>query len=131
MVILGIGIDILPRGRMTPALMGSDSAFVRRVYATEEQQDCLAAPDPELEFALRFSAKEAVFKTLRADPDTARLNEISIRQHVDGGWVATLHGRLASAATTRGIQTVHIDIDHTDGLIVSFAVAEGTAAAPT
>lgn len=123
-MIVGVGTDVLGRGRLTASLMGEHSAFVRRVYTARERRDAFADADPHLALCLRFSAKEAVFKCLGSDPDTARLNDIEITVD-DGVWRAQLSGRLAEHAASCGIDRLRLDVSRTDQLIISSAVAEG------
>ena len=60
--------------------------FVKRNFTMAEQKYCLGAPDQGSSFAGRWSAKEAVFKSLQSPSAGAGapLNEISIEADIDG-----------------------------------------------
>jgi holo-[acyl-carrier protein] synthase len=63
-VIVGSGIDVIEIARIERALSRGGDRFARRVFTPREIADCSARRRPELHFAVRFAAKEAVMKAV-------------------------------------------------------------------
>ena len=60
---VGLGVDIVEIERMRKILKRSP-AFARKVFSCEECCYCDATSQPEVHYATRFAAKEAVLKAL-------------------------------------------------------------------
>ena len=63
-MIVGIGVDIVEVRRLRQALARQGERFLRRVYTPEEQEFCRRRQDPAPFLAVRFAAKEALFKAI-------------------------------------------------------------------
>jgi holo-[acyl-carrier protein] synthase len=61
-MINGIGIDIIKIDRIKKAIKKSGKRFLRKIFTAGEIKYCLARRFPEMHFASRFAAKEAVAK---------------------------------------------------------------------
>lgn len=64
MNVFGIGIDVVEVGRIASSLEEFGERFATRIFTVKEREYCLAKARPELHFAARFAAKEAVAKAL-------------------------------------------------------------------
>ena len=64
MKVFGIGIDVVEVGRIASSLEEFGDRFVSRIFTASEREYCLSKARPELHFAARFAAKEAVAKAL-------------------------------------------------------------------
>lgn len=62
--ILGIGTDIIEIKRFKEAMDKYGQKFLDRLFTQNEQDHCHKYSDPTMRFAARFSAKEAVVKSL-------------------------------------------------------------------
>lgn len=124
-MILGIGCDLMALERMPP--LPPEDPFLRKTFTERERREAAGAPDTRRYFATNFSGKEAVFKALRGDPDTFRLDGIEILREPSGAPSVALSGRAAALAAARGVRTVHLSLSWEDEYCMAFAVAEGEA----
>ncbi|EEH21370.2 fatty acid synthase subunit alpha [Paracoccidioides brasiliensis Pb03] len=93
-----------------------NETFIERNFTASEQKYCRGAPSPQASFAGRWSAKEAVFKSLGVEGKGAGapLRDIEIGVDGNGGPVVTLHGDAAAAAKKVGVKEVSVSISHSD-----------------
>jgi len=63
-MILGIGTDIVDARRIGKAIEKFPTKFIARIFTEAEQHAAAALPQPQVYFAKRFAAKEAVYKAL-------------------------------------------------------------------
>ncbi len=80
MIISGIGIDIIDVRRI--ARLVKDDNFVKKIYTPEEIKYCRAKKKSPEHFAVRFAAKEAVWKAV--GKKDLSLKKISIVNTSDG-----------------------------------------------
>ncbi|OOF90938.1 hypothetical protein ASPCADRAFT_518818 [Aspergillus carbonarius ITEM 5010] len=98
--------------------------FILRNFTPAEREYCYKAPDPRASFAGRWSAKEAVFKSLQAPSmgAGAAMNEIEIL-----GTNATpcvmLHGNARAVAASKRISSIEVAISHSAETAVAVALA--------
>ena len=99
--------------------------FVQRNFTAEEQAYCKKAPSPQSSFAGRWSAKEAVFKSLGvvSKGAGAPLSDIEIINDEAGAPKVTLHGEALQAAKQVGVKNVNVSISHSDTQAIAVAVA--------
>jgi len=64
MEIFGIGIDVVEVERIASSMAEFSDRFAARVFTADERAYCDAQRRPELHYAARFAAKEAVAKAL-------------------------------------------------------------------
>lgn len=121
-MIHGVGTDILASARMGE--LPEEDAFVRKTFTERERAEIFARETPQSCLCSRFAGKEAVFKALRMDADTARLNEIEILSDENGAPTVTLHGRMAARAAEMGVGPIHLSLSWETDYAVAFAVAE-------
>lgn len=82
--LIGIGVDIEQVSRFVRVL--SDEALRKKMFTQNEIAYCLAQGAPQQHFAVRFAAKEAVFKALSSRPEFHRLSHGYIEiEHAEYG----------------------------------------------
>jgi phosphopantetheine--protein transferase-like protein len=122
-MVYGVGVDILNVGRICGALSEGDP-FVERTFTGAERAAAPASDTARREhFATHFAAKEAVFKSLKADPDAARLSDIEIRKGGNGEPICVLKGEMKKLAEGEGIASIEISISREDEYVIAFAVS--------
>ncbi|MCB0910101.1 MAG: 4'-phosphopantetheinyl transferase superfamily protein [Propionibacteriaceae bacterium] len=124
MSIHGIGIDAADVPRIS-RLQRSSGGFVRHWFTRDEIARCDAAERPELAYAGRFAAKEAVWKALRLEgwPGAVPWRLIAIRD--EGVRVRVeLAGEVATRAADAGIGPIQVDWLVADSVAVAVAIAE-------
>jgi holo-[acyl-carrier protein] synthase len=62
--IYGIGVDIVNIARITQAIQRWGEKFLQRTFTRQEMAYCASKTFPTQHYAVRFAAKEAVFKAL-------------------------------------------------------------------
>ncbi|KAL8959081.1 MAG: hypothetical protein Q9183_005702, partial [Haloplaca sp. 2 TL-2023] len=77
-------------------------------------------------FAVRWIAKEAVFKSLGVEGKGAGagMKDIEIGSDETGAPIVTLHGDAKAAATKAGVKSVNVSISHSETQAVAVAVAQ-------
>ncbi|MFI5346249.1 MAG: holo-ACP synthase [Elusimicrobiota bacterium] len=87
-----LGVDIVEISRVRD-LARRNPRFLKRVFSADEIAYCRAKKNPWPHFAVRFAAKEAVYKTLgKAD---IPLTAISVARDAAGRPTVTIHGKPA------------------------------------
>ncbi|RKF59343.1 Fatty acid synthase subunit alpha [Erysiphe neolycopersici] len=102
-----------------------NDTFLERNFTSWEISYCKNSPHPQSSFAGKWSAKEAVFKSLdvKGKGAGAPLKEIEIINDEKGAPIVTLHGDAAKAAKNAGVKEVTISISHSDTQSIAIAVA--------
>ena len=128
-MIRGIGVDTAKISRIE-RLLGAgegETAFLRRVFTEAER---LAAPEGALRaeyFAVRFAAKEAVFKAVAhlLPERTFDLRLVETLSRDDGcPYVNTENEALRPILLRAGVERVHVSATTEDGCATVFVVAE-------
>ncbi|QKX60141.1 uncharacterized protein TRUGW13939_07284 [Talaromyces rugulosus] len=117
-----VGVDV----EHVDAINIENEVFVERNFTEAEQEYCHKAPSPQASFAGRWSAKEAVFKSLGVPSkgSGAPLKEIEITNDANGAPTVNLHGAAAEAAKLAGIKSVIVSISHSDSQAIAVAVSK-------
>tara|TARA_B100001996_G_scaffold355333_1_gene317850 strand:+ start:2449 stop:2811 length:363 start_codon:yes stop_codon:yes gene_type:complete len=63
---LYIGTDIVEVHRIKSSIAKSKSKFLNRIFSIQEQQYCESKSNPEIHYAGRFAAKEAIVKAIKS-----------------------------------------------------------------
>ncbi|KAH7017760.1 hypothetical protein EDB80DRAFT_604467 [Ilyonectria destructans] len=102
-----------------------NETFVERNFTANEIAYCRQAPSPQSSFAGRWSAKEAVFKSLgvASKGAGAALKDIEILKGETGAPTVSLHGDAAAAAKQAGVKDITVSISHSDSQAIAVAVA--------
>jgi len=116
-----IGVDV----EDVNAINIDNETFVERNFTAKEQEYCRKAPSPQASFAGRWSAKEAVFKSLGVEGKGAgaALKDIEITNDEKGAPVVALHGDAEAAAKKAGVKSVSVSISHSDSQAIAIAVS--------
>ncbi|GLI74712.1 beta subunit of fatty acid synthetase [Penicillium ochrochloron] len=116
-----VGVDV----ENIDAVNISNETFVERNFTASEQEYCRKAASPQASFAGRWSAKEAVFKSLGVSSKGAgaALKEIEIGSDANGAPVVNLHGAAATAAKQAGVKQITVSISHSESQAVAVAVS--------
>lgn len=122
MAVLGLGVDIVEIDRMAAALE-RHPRMKERVFSEEERRYCEKRSRPEVHYALRFAAKEAVLKALGTGFSGMRFNDVEVVREVSGRPVPALHGLAAERAAELGIIELHLSLSFTHTTAVASAVA--------
>ena len=63
---LYIGTDIVDVQRIRTSIDNYSSKFVNKVFSIEEQEYCNSKSNPEIHYAGKFAAKEAIIKAIKS-----------------------------------------------------------------
>ncbi|EJT77937.1 fatty acid synthase subunit alpha [Gaeumannomyces tritici R3-111a-1] len=107
-----------------------NDTFVERNFTAQEIEYCRRSANPRAAFAGRWSAKEAVFKSLGVESKGAGapLKDIEIVRNSYGAPTVLLHGDAAKAAQNAKVKDVSVSISHTDTQAVAIAVSSVVSA---
>jgi holo-[acyl-carrier protein] synthase len=120
--ITGLGVDIVEIERMRRALERRP-AMKERIFSADERAYCDARNKPEIHYAMRFAAKEAVLKALGTGFSGMRFTDVEVKRDERGRPVPRLSGRAAKVAEERGIVEMHLSLSFTHTNAVASAVA--------
>ena len=124
-MIIGTGIDIVEIARFRKVLTGAGERFMTRVFTVEEQRFCLKRKDPAPHLAVRFAAKEAVFKALETGwAKGVTWLDVEILRQEHGAPFVLLHGAAQEIAASKGVGRVHLSLTHTDNWAAATAILE-------
>ncbi|KAL4904244.1 hypothetical protein BDW74DRAFT_155359 [Aspergillus multicolor] len=117
-----VGVDV----ETIDSINISNETFIERNFTSNERQYCQDAPSPQSSFAGRWSAKEAVFKSLGvcSKGAGAPLKDIEIENDSNGAPTVKLHGAAAEAAKEAGVKQISVSISHNDAQAVAVAISQ-------
>ena len=128
---VGLGVDIVEIERMRKILKRSP-AFARKVFSCEECCYCDATAQPEVHYATRFAAKEAVLKALGTGfSEGIGVRDVEVRRTAKGRPYAVLSGRAKQVAQSLGVRELPLSLSftHTDAVACAMAITEGSVRA--
>jgi len=116
-----IGVDV----ELISSFNIDNDTFIERNFTQAEIDYCRKAPSPQASFSGRWSAKEAVFKSLgvASQGASAPLKCIEILADAKGAPTVELHSDALEAATTAGVKSVQVSISHSDIQAIAIAVS--------
>ncbi|MHB1136694.1 MAG: holo-ACP synthase [Coriobacteriia bacterium] len=120
--ITGLGVDIVEIARMRDAL-ARRPRMKERLFSEEERAYCEGRNKPEIHYAMRFAAKEAVLKALGTGFSGMRFRDVEVARDERGKPVPRLSGRAAEVAEAAGVVEVHLSLSFTHENAVASAVA--------
>ena len=123
--ILGIGIDLVEVDRIR-RLVNKYPKFIERFFAKEEIDYCNSKKNRLIHFAGKFTAKEAVIKSMGVGNKSLKLKEIQISVNKNSIPKIILHGTAFSFAKDKNIEEILISITHTKEYAIAIAYARGT-----
>ena len=130
MSVLGLGVDIVEIDRMRAALERTPR-LKDRIFSAEERWYCEHKARPEVHYALRFAAKEAVLKALGTGFSGMRFCDVEVIREGTGRPVPKLSGRAAQRAEELGVIEMHLSLSFTHTTAVASAVAITQDARPS
>jgi holo-[acyl-carrier protein] synthase len=129
-MILGLGVDIVEIDRMAAAIERRPR-ILERCFSEEEREYAASRNRPEVHYALRFAAKEAVLKALGTGFSGMRFTDVQVARDERGRPVPKLSGRAAEVADELGVVEMHLSLSFTHNTAVASAVAMGASASTT
>lgn len=128
MNVFGIGIDVVEVGRIASSLAEFGERFVTRIFTENERRYCLDKAKPELHFAARFAAKEAVAKAMGTGigKEVGWLDMEVVRGE-NGEPTMKLSGKALAFCEAQGIAEIKISLTHAREYAAANAVALGRA----
>ena len=121
-MIKGLGVDIVEIDRMRAALV-RHPRMAERIFSAEERAYCYSRNRPEVHYALRFAAKEAVLKALGTGFSGMTFQDVEVLRDAKGRPSPKLHGRAAEVAASMGVAEMHLSLSYTHTTAVASAVA--------
>ncbi len=111
-----IGTDLVEVSRIQSAIKEIGKRFLNRIYTATEQNYCQSKAKPEIHFAGRFAAKEAIMKALKSSGinDPIAFSSIEIQSMDTGEPVVVLDSKYQGQCK--------VSISHTDSLAIAFAI---------
>jgi holo-[acyl-carrier protein] synthase len=126
-MILGTGIDIVETARIRDSLEKFGDRFLNRCFRPDEIVYCRGMKFPELHFAARFAAKEAISKAFGTGiGKQLGWRDMEIGKHASGAPFVLLHGKGADLAQARGATEVLVSLSHCKDYAAAHAVLVGT-----
>jgi holo-[acyl-carrier protein] synthase len=128
-MILGVGVDIVEIERMKLALERTPR-MRERLFSEEERWYSEHKARPEIHYALRFAAKEAVLKALGTGFSGMSFKDVEVARDERGKPHAVLHGKAKQTAQELGIVDLQLSLSYTHSTAVASAVAITQEARP-
>jgi len=128
-IVAGLGVDIVEIDRMRDALKRRPK-MRERLFSEAERAYCDDRNRPEIHYAMRFAAKEAVLKALGTGFSGMRFTDVEVMRDDRGRPMPILHGRAAEIAEERRVVEMHLSLSFTHATAVASAVAITEAARP-
>ena len=123
---VGLGVDIVEIDRMRRILERTPS-FARKVFSCEECCYCDATAAPEVHYATRFAAKEAVVKALGTGfSGGIGVRDVEVKRSSKGRPYVVLSGRAKQVAREMGVREMPISLSytHTDAVACALAITD-------
>jgi holo-[acyl-carrier protein] synthase len=121
-MITGLGVDIVEIDRMATALQRHPK-MRERLFSEEERAYCDKRNRPEIHYALRFAAKEAVLKALGTGFSGMKFTDVEVVRDGGGRPAPRLSGRAKDVADSLGVVELHLSLSYTHTTAVASAVA--------
>lgn len=123
---VGLGVDIVEIERMRRVLKRSPR-FRERMFSEDERAYCDSKSEPEVHYATRFAAKEAVVKALGTGfSQGINPRDIEVKRSSKGRPFISLSGRAREVAREAGVHELPISLSftHTDAVACAMAITE-------
>ena len=124
MNIVGTGLDIVETGRIRQSLEQFGDRFLNRCFLPDEIAYCQGMKLPELHFAARFAAKEAISKAFGTGiGHELGWRDMEICRRASGEPYVRLHGKGTALAQARGVTQIFVSLSHCREYAAASAVA--------
>ena len=123
MIVYGIGTDLVETARLARSISLHGDAFLRRCFTEGEIAYCRTHATPELPFAARFAAKEAVSKAFGTGiGEKMNWTDIEVRRLESGQPVVSLLGAARLHAESLGVTEIKLSLTHTANYAAAYAL---------
>jgi holo-[acyl-carrier protein] synthase len=119
---VGIGIDIVDSDRFRVMYDQDDPDLLNRCFDQSELAACGTGPDRFDKLAVRFAAKEAVYKALGGSPAIAH-TDIVVYNDTAGAPFILLKGAAQTLAEELGVSKIMISLSHSALSAAAVAIA--------
>ncbi len=120
-MILGIGIDIVEINRIQDSIERLGDKFLNKIFTKKEIEYCLSRANKYQHFAVRFAAKEAVYKALASGWNKGlSWQDIEVINKPDGLPEINLKGNLKTFLSDD--KELKVSLSHSNNYAVSNAV---------
>lgn len=127
---VGLGVDLVQIEHMRRILARTPS-FMMKVFSPQEVAYCKKRAYPEVHFACRFAAKEAVLKALGTGfSQGVGVRDVEVVRTKSGKPQVSLSGRALQIAQEQNIASVLLSLSYTQNEAVACAVAISHAGNP-
>ncbi len=124
-MIIGTGIDLVEIDRLRKVIERLKDRFVLRVFTPGEQAFCNTHRDPVPHFAVRFAAKEALFKALGTGwAKGVTWLDVEVKRERQDAPTMVLHGEAERLSIAMGTQKVHLSLSHSDQWAIAMVILE-------
>lgn len=124
-MIIGTGVDVVDIARIRSVLERSKDRFVFRVFTAAEQQFCNQHRDPAPHYAVRFAAKEALFKAIGTGwAKGVTWLDVEVLREQQEAPVLKLHGEAQRLIELMSAHKAHISLSHSDQWAVAMVILE-------
>jgi holo-[acyl-carrier protein] synthase len=124
-MIIGTGVDLIEIERLRRILEKLKDRFIHRVFTTQEQQYCYAHRDPAPHFAVRFAAKEALFKALGTGwAKGVTWLDVEVRRERQDAPTMVLSGEAKRLSEAMGAHNIHLSLSHSDQWAIATVILE-------
>ncbi|RDB63419.1 holo-[acyl-carrier-protein] synthase [Gordonibacter sp. 28C] len=109
------------------AILARTPSFATRVFSDDERAYCESTTSPEVHFATRFAAKEAVVKALGTGFSRGiGVRDIEVRRNAKGRPYVVLSGRAKEIAREQGVRELPVSLSftHTEAVACAMAITE-------
>jgi holo-[acyl-carrier protein] synthase len=117
------GVDLVEIERVGRAYRRRPQALLRRLFSADEQAELRDRCNRVRHLAVRFAAKEAVFKVLGLGIGSLAWTEVEILSLPTGEPFVRLSGRAGEKAKRLGMEEIVVSLSHSKEYAVAQAVA--------
>ena len=124
-MIIGTGVDLVEIMRFRKVIERLKDRFIHRVFTAGEQQFCNEHRDPVPHYAVRFAAKEALFKALGTGwAKGVTWLDVEVRRERQDAPMMSLHGEAQRLSEAMGAHKAHISLSHSDNWAIAMVILE-------
>jgi holo-[acyl-carrier protein] synthase len=124
-MIVGLGVDVVEIRRIRQALKHQGERFIRRIFTEAEQEFCEARRDPAPHYAVRFAAKEALFKALGTGwAKGLRWQDVEVARREQDAPILVLSRAAERQSQELGTRSIHLSLSHSDDSALAVVILE-------
>jgi holo-[acyl-carrier protein] synthase len=124
-MVIGTGVDLVEIARFRKVIERLKDRFILRVFTPVEQEFCNTHKDPVPHYAVRFAAKEALFKALGTGwAKGVTWLDVEVRRERQDAPIIRLSGEAQRLSAAMGAQKVHLSLSHSDHWAIAMVILE-------